>query len=76
MREQCASCKTVESTKYRIESNWHLCDDCHISWVRCEEEFNNKEGKWFNYIKGVIQWKTDTRLKENYLDIQIIVHMQ
>ena len=43
MREQCASCKTVESTKYRIESNWHLCDDCHISWIRCEEEFNEEK---------------------------------
>jgi hypothetical protein len=46
MREQCASCKTVESTKYRIESNWHLCDDCHISWVRCEEEFNEEKKEY------------------------------
>lgn len=52
-REQCASCKTVDSTKYRIESNWHLCDDCHISWVQCystvidlEEEFNEEKIEW------------------------------
>ena len=38
----CASCKTTKTTEYRIESNWELCLTCHLSWLECEEEFNEE----------------------------------
>jgi hypothetical protein len=60
-REQCASCNTVESTKYRIESNWHLCDECHISWVRCEEEFNEEKIEFEVMEHGLVKIKTENR---------------
>jgi hypothetical protein len=43
----CASCKTTKTTEYRVESNWELCLECHLSWLECEEEFNEelKENK-------------------------------